>query len=423
MNLPPHVPVRPSPAAHAAHNEAIQIAQLFLAKIKSRRAYATWGIAVIIALVFALQLAVGHMEANATFIRMGALYPPRVFEHGEFWRLASCTFLHADWMHVLFNVYVLIVLGVFVERIIGTPRFLVLYVCSAFAGSVGSLYFLGEGFSVGASGAVWGLLGAHAILAFRPTGLLPELMLPGVRKAAMINLGLNVLNSFRPQVDMWAHFAGGAAGALVFLVLSRGIPRVPHTLHEGAPDQVPAPKVVWLLGLGMMLGLVSLMGVAVADGKPFELDTAPAFERVDSEWLGLSVELPSVLLERTEQATEGATKEWLVGDVVEDTMMVGVFVVVGAPMSDAEVEQELVSLEAIAVPEGAARIRQPERTTLSAHPAVIVRDQLANEIFLDRAFIVYPDRLVRVSVYRWPDFNEASPADAVVRVAQSVQLL
>ncbi|MFT5354031.1 MAG: rhomboid protease GluP [Polyangiales bacterium] len=421
MNLPPpHVPAKPD---LAARNESIRLAQAFLAKVKSRRAYATWGIAVLIALVFALQLAIGHMDSNAAFIRSGALYPPRVFEEGEFWRLASCTLLHADWMHVGFNVYVLLVLGIFVERIIGTPRFLILYVCSAFAGSVGSLFFLGEGFSVGASGAVWGLLGAHAILAFRPTGLLPALMLPGVKKAAMINLGLNVLNSLRPQIDMWAHFAGGAAGALVFLALSRGVPRVPQTLQEIVPDQVPTPKILWPLGLGAMLTLVSLTGIAIVQGKPFELDTAPVFERVETEWLGLSVELPSVLLERTEQATEADARELVVGDAVQDTMMIGVFVVEVPPMGPAEVEQQIASLEGLAVPEGATRLRPPERVSVGEHQALLVRDRLENEIFLDRVFVLYSDRLVRVTAYRWPGFDEATPQYTVMRIAESVQLL
>lgn len=409
-----------------AQNESIHIARLFLATMKARRPYATWGIAVLIGLVFALQLYVGHMEVNASFIRMGALYPPRVFEEGEFWRLASCTLLHADWMHVGFNVYVLIVLGIFVERILGTPRFLVLYVCSAFAGSVGSLFFLGEGFSVGASGAVWGLLGAHAVLAFRPTGLLPELMLPGVKKAAMINLGLNVLYSFRPGVDMWAHFAGGACGALVFLVLSRAVPRVPKALQETIPAQVPTPKAMWPLGLGALVVLISLTAVSVVVGKPFELDAAPVFERVDDDWLGLSVELPSGLLGHSEQVTEDDTRELVIGNAVEDTMLVRVFtfVVDGPPMSAADVEQELSSIESLAVsPEGARQVRPPERMTIDGRQAVMVRDRLENDIFLDRLFVIYANRLVRVSVYRWPGFEQASPEGTAQRIAESVQLL
>lgn len=425
MKLPPtNVQARPDPAAQ---NESLQIARLFLKTMKARRAYATWGIAVLIGMVFALQLYVGHMDANAAFIRMGALYPPRVFEQGEFWRLASCTLLHADWMHVGFNVYVLIILGVFVERILGTPRFLILYVCSAFAGSIGSLFFLGQGFSVGASGAVWGLLGAHAVLAFRPSGLLPALMLPGVKKAAMINLGLNVLYSFRPGVDMWAHFAGGASGALVFLVLSRAVPRVPKTLQETIPAQVPTPKAMWPLGLGAMFVLISLTGIAIAVGKPLELDSAPAFERVDNDWLGLSVELPSELLAHTEQVTDNDSRELVLGNAVEATMLVRVFTLAvdGPQMSAAEVEQELASIESLAVPpEGATQARPPERLEIAGHQALMVRDRLVESgLSLDRLFVLYTDRLVRITVYRWPGFDEASPEGTALRIAESVRVL
>lgn len=395
--------------------------------MKARRPYATWGIAVLIGMVFALQLYVGHMDSNAAFIRMGALYPPRVFEQGEFWRLASCTLLHADWMHVGFNVYVLVILGIFVERILGTPRFLVLYVCSAFAGSVGSLFFLGEGFSVGASGAVWGLLGAHAVLAFRPTDLLPELMLPGVKKAAMINLGLNVLYSFRPGVDMWAHFAGGASGALVFLLLSRSVPRVPKTLPSSPgdifPAKVPAPKFMWPLGLGALLGLLSLTGVAVAVGKPLELDVAPAFTRVDHEWLGLSVELPTDLLERSEQEVDGAARELIVGAAVEDTMMVAVFVAPHPALSAAEADAEVASLETLEAPAGGRHVQEPQRVSVGDFPAMLVRDELENGILLDRVFVVYPERLVRVTVFRWPGFEQASPQGAAMRITESLLLL
>lgn len=415
-----------APPDPAAHNESLQIARLFLTTLKARRPYATWGIAVLIGMVFALQLYVGHMEVNATFIRLGALYPPRVFEAGEFWRLASCTLLHADWMHVGFNVYVLIILGIFVERILGTPRFLVLYVCSAFAGSVGSLFFLGASFSVGASGAVWGLLGSHAVLAFKPTGLLPELMLPGVKRAAMINLGLNVVFSFQAGIDTWAHFAGGACGALVFLMLSRSVPRVPKSIQEGVPAQVPAPKFMWPLGLGAMALLVSLTGVAIAQGNPFNLDTAPVFERVDNEWLGLSVELPSPLLANTEQISDNESRELVVGNAVEDTMMVRVFTqaVDGPPLSPAEVDQELTSIESLALPpEDATRTSPPERMSIGGQQAVMVRDRLESEIRLDRLFVVFPNRLVRVAVYRWPGFVEASPEDTARRIAESVLFL
>jgi rhomboid protease GluP len=164
---------------------------------------------------------------------------------GEWWRLASATLLHGGLMHVAFNGYVLFSLGNFVERLLGPSRFLLLYVVSGVAASCGSL-LLNAGVSVGASGAIWGLLGAEAALAFAPNQLLPSSMRKDAQRATVVNLVLNTLVSFLPRVDWAAHFAGGAAGALVLLsgvVLSR------------TARSVPADSLGWRT-LGGVLGAV-----------------------------------------------------------------------------------------------------------------------------------------------------------------------
>ncbi len=243
--------------AHALHVEL----QAFAAVVKKRKPIATWSIAALIAVIFACELLLGGPGSPPVLVRMGALVPSRIAD-GEWWRLLSCTFLHAGWVHVLLNVYVLVILGEFLERIIGPARFVVLYTFSAIAGSLGSALLLKAEMSVGASGAVWGLLGAHGILAFRSNGLLPSALIPGAKKAAKINLVINILNSFRPYVDMWAHFAGGAAGAVLFLsgLLTRTLPKLGEMEQEqeqgqeqgSASDRTTAQGEVahsrWLLG-------------------------------------------------------------------------------------------------------------------------------------------------------------------------------
>jgi hypothetical protein len=143
--------------------------------------------------VFGLEALFGGTESTLVLSSMGGLVPERVLD-GEIWRLFSCTFLHSGFLHLAFNGYVLWVLGSFLERLLGTWRFLLLYGLSCLGASLTSMYFL-DGIAVGASGGLWGLLGADAVLAWRSQGLLPKSMIEGARNAAKFNLIINVLNS------------------------------------------------------------------------------------------------------------------------------------------------------------------------------------------------------------------------------------
>src|SRR5262245_505954 len=174
----------------------------FRSTLARRRPVATFALLAALAAVFALELAVGALDVSPAMARMGALLPGSL-ARGEPWRLLSCAFLHGGWMHLLLNGLVLGSLGLLLERILGTRRFLVLYGLSALGGSLVSSFFL-EGSSVGASGALWGLLTAEFALAARE-GILPAEMRGALTKSAAQNLGLNVVNSFRPGVDWAAH--------------------------------------------------------------------------------------------------------------------------------------------------------------------------------------------------------------------------
>jgi len=205
-------------AAEAAHARFVVQAreqQRFSELLSSRKPRATYAILGLIAATFALQLASGSTTSMRRLIDMGALVGPLVAQ-GEWWRLASSSLLHGGVMHVAFNTYVLFALGSMLERLLGTARFLVLYVVSGVAAALGSTLFIG-GVSVGASGAIWGLLGAEAALAFGPSTILPGSVRRSAQRATLINLGINTVASFIPHVDWAAHFTGGAAGALLIL--------------------------------------------------------------------------------------------------------------------------------------------------------------------------------------------------------------
>jgi len=403
----------------SAHAEGQEL-QHFVTRIRQRKPIATYAIAVAIGLVYLMQMYVG-VDATPALMRMGALSAQRVAE-GEWWRLLTCTFLHGGFLHVLFNVYVLIILGTFIERILGPARLLLLYFVSALLGSVGSVLFLGQGFSVGASGAVWGMLGAHAVLAFRQNTLLPAAMIPGARKAAAINLGINLLNSFRPHVDMWAHFFGGGAGALLLLsgLITRGLTKARVAAGDAnTPDPgVPTPTWVKAAAGFSVVVMCAALAVGLTVSNPLALKSAPQFERRALPDLGVELELPVGL---EVGGTENATA--LIGDLLSDPMTIGVFKAEVGPIDPAQMDAELTQLEgAIEGPEGTTLDLAPRRFDDGESQGVEARYTSPVGLILELAFVVRTGHIVRIEAYRWPDLASA-PAGSAVRIAKSVRVL
>jgi membrane associated rhomboid family serine protease len=133
--------------------------------------------------------------------------------NGQWWRLFTATFLHASIMHILFNMYALLVLGASLERVIGGLRFAAIYFMSALGGSVAALWFSPlDTISVGASGAIFGLMTATIVVGRR---------LRIDTSQIIFWLGLNVvLGFFAPDIDWRAHFGGAIVGALTAYVLA-----------------------------------------------------------------------------------------------------------------------------------------------------------------------------------------------------------
>jgi membrane associated rhomboid family serine protease len=127
---------------------------------------------------------------------------------GEWWRIVTSGFLHAGLMHLLFNMLALYNLGRILEPTIGRVRFAVLYATSLLAGSFGVLILSPDALTVGASGAVFGLMGA-LVAAQRATGVDP--WSSGVGGL----IGINLLITFTiPGISIGGH-VGGLVGGLV----------------------------------------------------------------------------------------------------------------------------------------------------------------------------------------------------------------
>src|SRR3712207_3923069 len=117
----------------------------------------------------------------------GALYGPFVSELQEYWRLVTSGFLHAGFIHLGFNMYLLWSLGQMLEPVLGRVRFIALYFVSLLGGALGALLLNPDSPTVGASGAVFGLMAA-AFLEQRARGIDP--MQTGIGGLILLNLGL-----------------------------------------------------------------------------------------------------------------------------------------------------------------------------------------------------------------------------------------
>jgi membrane associated rhomboid family serine protease len=154
----------------------------------------------------------GINSAGGTVYQHGALYGPLVAD-GEWWRIVSSGFLHAGLLHIAFNMYFLYFLGTMLEPEIGRLRFGTIYAVSLLGGSFGALLVSPNVATVGASGAVFGLMGA-AIVMMRARGI--DFMQSGLGITLLLNLGITFLI---PGISKGGHVGGLVAGVLVGLLM------------------------------------------------------------------------------------------------------------------------------------------------------------------------------------------------------------
>lgn len=172
-----------------------------------RRTPVTTLLLIAIAVGYVLQLATGDRLTE-----LGANYGPAIRD-GQYWRLVTSMFLHGGILHLALNGWALFQLGALLELLMGSPRMLLIYFASGIAGSLASATFTQQP-SVGASGAIFGLLGALIAFLLRRRGALT----PQGKSILMQLVGWAAINVFfgfsTPGIDNSAHLGGGAAGLL-----------------------------------------------------------------------------------------------------------------------------------------------------------------------------------------------------------------
>jgi membrane associated rhomboid family serine protease len=195
--------------------------------------------------IYLVELATGGTinGVGSKIFEKGALYGPLVAQ-GDWWRLITTSFLHYGPIHLGFNMLFLYWVGTPVEQYLGRARFLLVYLVSGLAGSAGALVLTPNGITVGASGAIFGILGAALVLERQGSYVLGG--------SAMGLIVINLVLSFAlSHISIGAHIGGLIGGAACMLVLSR------FGRGHGAYGRIGATEIAGIVA-------VAVLSVAVA---------------------------------------------------------------------------------------------------------------------------------------------------------------
>ena len=181
-----------------------------------RKPVVTWTLLAINVVVLIAMENAGGSEETEVLLDFGAMFGPLI-ANGEYWRLFTAMFLHVGLMHLLLNGFGLFIFGRLVEVIYGPVRFTIIYALAGLSGSVASYTLNSIAVGAGASGAIFGVLGALAAFFVARRDMLGEMgrqNLSALLFIAAINL---VFGFIVPGIDNWAHMGGLAAGFAVGL--------------------------------------------------------------------------------------------------------------------------------------------------------------------------------------------------------------
>ncbi len=147
-------------------------------------------------------------------IAYGAKYNDAIMA-GQYWRFITPIFLHANILHVSLNMLNFFILGIFIERLFGHVRFLLIYLVTGVISVIASFYFAPQDVSVGASGAIFGLVGAYSIFILVHRRAFSRGGIPAIAWLIVIialNLGVGLVI---PNVDNYAHLGGLVSGCIL----------------------------------------------------------------------------------------------------------------------------------------------------------------------------------------------------------------
>jgi rhomboid protease GluP len=205
-----------------------------------RKAPVTMALLIIIAIVFAFEVLTRAYDSDATMIAMGAIVPGLV-QRGELWRLITSMFLHGGWLHWAANSWALYQLGTLYEVLFGWKRFTLIYfVTGIIAGLASSMY--NHGPAVGASGAIFGILGAFIFSIRRSPVYRHQPWTRSLIGQLVFWIVVNIIIGYSlPFIDNVAHIGGLVSGLLLGLIPHRVPPPPPResVIDVGTFEQQP----------------------------------------------------------------------------------------------------------------------------------------------------------------------------------------
>ncbi len=171
----------------------------------------TFGIIAINVIVYLLSI----LFSTETVGTIGGLQAELV-RGGEIYRLITAPFIHLSLIHLLLNMYALYVIGTQLESFYGSVKYLTIYLFSAITGSLLSMAFLGNVWSIGASGAIFGLFGALLYFGYHYRVYLGNTLRSQIIPVILINLfiGFSI-----PNIDQFAHLGGLAGGVIMSMAV------------------------------------------------------------------------------------------------------------------------------------------------------------------------------------------------------------
>ncbi len=189
--------------------------RIYEATFKPKKIIITYLLMALCVFLFFVSFMIGKGNLDAyTLYKLGAVSGPAI-QNGQIWRLLSGTFLHAGLIHLLVNIYSLCVIGMQLENFIGKKKFLTIYLVSAISGSLMSSLF-STSISVGASGAIFGLLGSMLYFGYHYRLYLGNVLRAQIVPLILMNLFLGFM---LPGIDNAAHIGGLIGGYLTTMAV------------------------------------------------------------------------------------------------------------------------------------------------------------------------------------------------------------
>lgn len=181
-------------------------------------------------LVFLAMLASGVSPIQPTLQQVfnwgGDFFPATIAAH-QYWRLFTACFVHFGIIHIGMNMYVLFLIGPFIEITFGRARYVLIYLAAGLFGSIVSVYVHPQAVGAGASGAIFGLYGAVFAFLLRNRRTLAPAATRSIGRSAGIFVLYNVVyGSMSGTTDLSAHIAGLFAGFLTGLILAPSRPAI-----------------------------------------------------------------------------------------------------------------------------------------------------------------------------------------------------